>query len=114
MNGLQRAARVVNAVTTPLVRLPLLRPLLGRSMTVLTYTGRRSGRELQLPVAYRRKADELTVPVALPDQKNWWRNFVGEGAPVSLELNGQTRTGHGRSARDSEGAVTVRIVLDHV
>lgn len=31
MNLLQRAARRVNRVTTPLVRLPLLRPLLGRS-----------------------------------------------------------------------------------
>lgn len=112
VNALQRAARIVNRVTTPAVRLPLLRPLLGRSMAVLTYTGRRSGRQFQLPVGYRRQGEKLVVRVVLPDQKRWWRNFGGEGAPLSVELNGQTRTGHGRSSRDPRGAVTVRITLD--
>lgn len=39
-------------------------------------------------------------------------NFTGDGAPVSVTLDGATRTGHGQSVRADDGSVLVRITLD--
>lgn len=112
MNGFQRAARLFNRGAVPLMGLPLVGPLLGRSMTILTYRGRKSGASRELPVAYRRRGDSVLVGVAMPEKKTWWRNFTGDGGPVSLTLDGRTRTGHAVTSRADDGAVQVRITLD--
>jgi hypothetical protein len=48
----------------------------------------------------------------MPDAKTWWRNFLGDGAPLSLHLDGTDRTGHATSHRDDKGRVTVSVILD--
>ncbi|ACY21736.1 hypothetical protein Gbro_2495 [Gordonia bronchialis DSM 43247] len=111
MTLFQHIARVNNAITLPILRLPVIRDLAARSITVLTYTGRKSGKSVRVPVAYRRSGDEVTVGVAMADRKTWWRNFTGAGAPVALTLDGRERTGHAVSGRDEKGQVTVRITL---
>lgn len=85
--------------------------LVSRRLAVVTYLGRRSGRTFSTPVAYRRTADTVTIGVQFPDAKNWWRNFLGEGGPVSLNLDGVERTGHAVARRDERGrgSVTVRL-----
>lgn len=112
VNILQKSAAVLNTAVRPMVRAPFLAPILGRSMTVLTYTGRRSGKTVELPVGYSRRGDEVVVGVAMPDRKTWWKNFTGDGAPLSLTLDGGTHTGHAVAERDGEGRVAVRITLD--
>ncbi len=57
---------------------------------MITYTGRRSGRTFSIPVAYRRSGDDIEVAANLPDAKTWWRNFLGEGGPVTLTLDTQS------------------------
>ena len=47
---------------------------------MITYTGRRSGRTFTIPVAYRRRGDEIEIAANMPDAKTWWRNFLGDGA----------------------------------
>jgi hypothetical protein len=48
-----------------------------------------------------------------PDAKSWWRNFLGEGGPITLlRLDGADRTGHAVADRDEKGRVTVTIQLD--
>ena len=47
----------------------------------------------------------------MPDRKNWWRNFTGEGAPLTLTLEGEEHSGHAVSTRDEKGQVTVRVTL---
>ncbi len=81
-------------------------------LTVVTYTGRRSGRTFSTPVAFRRSADTVTIGVQFPDAKVWWRNFLAEGGPISLQLDGIDRTGHAVSRRDEAGHVTVTVRLD--
>lgn len=81
-------------------------------LTVVTYTGRRSGRTFSTPVAYRRAADLVTIGVALPERKTWWRNFTGAGGPISLDLDGGDRTGHAVARVDGKGRVTVTVRLD--
>lgn len=89
-----------------------LGPLVSKYLTIVTYTGRRSGRTFSTPVAYRRKGDVVTIGVRLPDAKNWWRNFTGEGGPITLELDGRDRTGHATAQRDKDGRVEVTVRLD--
>nr|WP_306663524.1 hypothetical protein [Streptomyces sabulosicollis] len=81
-------------------------------LTVVTYTGRRSGRSFSTPVAYRRAADVVTIAVAMPERKLWWRNFTGDGWPISLDLDGAGRTGHAVARVDDKGGVTISVRLD--
>ena len=84
---------------------------LRRRLTIVRYTGRRSGREFTVPVGFRRRGDEVTIGVAAPDAKTWWRNFLGDGAPLSVELDGVDRPGHAVAHRDDAGRVVVRVRL---
>ncbi|MFC0070729.1 hypothetical protein ACFFQW_43535 [Umezawaea endophytica] len=107
--------RVVNRVNGCVVALrtsPRFGKAVSRRLTVVTYTGRRSGRTFSTPVAYRRTGDTVTITVALPDSKTWWRNFLGEGGPLSLELDGVDRGGHAVAHRDDRGRVSITVRLD--
>ncbi len=109
----RRVASAVNTVLLPVVRSGPGRRLLGGSMAVVTYTGRKSGREVTFPVNYRRakSGDEIVIRVMAPDAKTWWRNFTGDGAPMQLRIGSDERTGHARAARSAKGGVTVQVVL---
>jgi hypothetical protein len=48
----------------------------------------------------------------MPDAKTWWRNFLGAGAPLSMQLKGVDRAGHAVARRDPKGQVTVSVRLD--
>jgi len=72
----------------------LLGPPMRRRLTIVSYTGRRSGRRFSTPVAFKRSGDVATITVMLASAKKWWRNFTGDGGPLTLELDGRERTGH--------------------
>lgn len=109
---LQRAAGALNAAVLPFVSSRLGSRLVGDRMTVVSYTGRRSGRQFRLPVAYRRTGRQVAIGVELPDQKGWWRNFTGAGNRLSLRLDGAELPGHGTARRDADGEVSVSVLLD--
>ena len=105
--------RAVNSAAVALINAPVLGRLVGRGLVVIRYTGRRSGRTFDTPVGYRRSGDTITIGVASPDSKSWWRNFLGAGAPITLVgLDGRDRTGHAVANRDPHGRVTVTVQLD--
>ncbi|MFG2045572.1 hypothetical protein [Dactylosporangium sp. NPDC048998] len=106
------AVQRVNACVLSLRSSPRWGRLVSRRLTVVTYTGRRSGRRFSTPVGYRRAGDTVTIGVQLPDAKVWWRNFLDEGGPISLELDGADRTGHAVARRDERGRVSVTVRLD--
>ena len=83
-----------------------------RHLTIVTYTGRRSGKTFSTPVGFQRAGDTVTIGVAIPDLKNWWRNFLDHPQPLSLELDGAQRSGQATSRRDDKGRVKVTVVLD--
>lgn len=96
-----------------LIHAPVIGPLVRRNMVVIRYTGRRSHQTFQTPVSYQRSGDEVVIRVMAPDQKTWWRNFTGDGGPITLtDFDGDDRTGHARAQRDDRGRVTVRVSLD--
>jgi hypothetical protein len=108
---LMRGAPLFNAPIVALAASPRLGKLLRRNITLISYTGRRSGRTFSIPVAYRRRGDEIEIIPNMPDAKTWWRNFLGDGAPVSLTLDGIEQSGHAVAYRDENGRVTVRVRL---
>jgi hypothetical protein len=107
-----RAAPLFNAPVAAIANSPRLGAGLQRNVTLITYTGRRSGQTFSIPVAYRRRGDEnIDIAANLPDAKTWWRNFLGDGAPLSVTLDGAERAGHAVAHRDDKGRVTVRVRL---
>ncbi len=108
---IMRAAPLFNAPVAAIAASPRFGTLLRRNVTLITYTGRRSGRTFSIPVSYHRHGDEIEVGANLPDAKTWWRNFLGEGGPVTLTLDDAERAGHAVAHRDANGRVTVRIRL---
>lgn len=114
MSRFARAAAAFNKVAVPMLRLPLIGPLLRRGIVVIAYTGRKSGQQFELPVFYRRRGDEVRIDVAMPDQKRWWQNFTGDGAPIVVRLPDGERRGHAVTRRNESGAVSVTVALDPV
>lgn len=112
MSAFSRAAALVNKVVVPVLGLPVVGPMLGRGIVVISYTGRRSGARFELPVGYRRQGDTMLIQIAMPDRKTWWRNFTGDGGPIEVHLPDGSRTGHAVSRRDDTGAVTVAVDLE--
>jgi F420H(2)-dependent quinone reductase len=109
--ALLRAAHYPNAVLASLLGSPRWSRLVRGRMTMITYTGRRSGRTFSTPVAYRRHGDDVTIGVVAPDAKAWWRNFRDGGGPVSLLLDGADRPGHAVAGHDERGRVRVTVRL---
>ncbi|WP_345892120.1 hypothetical protein [Mycolicibacterium sphagni] len=108
----QATARAVNRGATALITSPQWGRIVGLGLTTIRYTGRRSGRNVELPVGYRRKGGDILIGVAMPDGKKWWRNFTGDGAPLTILLAGVERPGHAVATRDARGRVTVTVRLD--
>jgi len=106
-----RAAPLLNVPVAAMANSRLFGRIVGRSVAVITYTGRRSGRTISTPVAYRRTGDELEIVANMPEAKSWWRNFTGDGAPLTVQLDGVDRAGHAVADRDANGRVTVRVRL---
>ena len=103
--------RVVNPCLKAILRSPAHGLASGR-LALITYTGRRSGREYTIPVLYRDKGDEVTIAVGWPDGKVWWRNLTGEGGPVRLVVRGQELTGHAVATRDGDRDALVRVRVE--
>jgi deazaflavin-dependent oxidoreductase (nitroreductase family) len=66
--------------------------LMGGSLTVITHSGRTSGRRHATPVEYVRDGSRVTILVARPERKQWWRNVRDSGA-ATLWLDGRERDG---------------------
>jgi hypothetical protein len=105
--------KAINALFVGLIDAPVVGGLVRRGLINIRYVGRRSGKTVQTPVGYQRSGDTITIRVSLPDGKSWWRNFLGEGGPITLlKLDGRDRTGHAVANRDERGRVKVTVQLD--
>jgi hypothetical protein len=102
--------RTGNQLVRALIDSPL-HPIVSSQMTLITVTGRKTGKQYTLPVGYKRDGQELSIPVLWPDRKTWWRNLQ-DGGPVTLVLKGAKRSGTGRAERTADGGVSVTVTLD--
>jgi hypothetical protein len=107
-----RLVGMFNGGVAALTRSPVVGSLIRRRLITITYVGRRSGRRFTTPVEYRRAGDVVTIGVQFPESKNWWRNFLDDGAPITLHLDGGDRTGHATAHRVGPRRATVTVHLD--
>lgn len=77
---------IVNPVVALLLRSPL-HFLASKSLMVVTFWGRKSGKQYSTPVRYLRF--ENTIVSFSSDDTTWWRNLRG-GAKASLLVQGHT------------------------
>ena len=70
--------------------------LLSRGLTLITVTGRRSGRRYTIPVGYLETSNEVIVLVNDAPSKTWWRNYL-DGGPIEMLLRGVPRHGEARA-----------------
>jgi hypothetical protein len=108
------AGRVITGFNGRMLRLRssrLLGPVVSRYLTEVSYTGRRSGRAFSTPVAYKRVGDVVTIQVMMADSKSWWRNFTGDGGPLTVDLPGGPVTGHAVAQRLRKNRVDVTVTV---
>ena len=102
-----RPVRVlVNRLVTTILRSPLHR-LRSNRLLLLTFTGRKSGKEFTTPLRYVQQGETLQLIVVYP----WWKNLV-EQAAVRVLLRGQVRTGIAEVLPEEAGEVVVKIHLN--
>ena len=101
-----RPVRILaNMIATTILRSPWHRMRSDR-LLLLTFTGRKSGKEFTTPLRYVQQGETLQLIVVYP----WWRNLV-EDAKVRVLLRGQMRTGTAEVLPEVDGEVVVKIHL---
>jgi len=93
----------VNRIVRAVLRSPLHGLLSGNTL-LLTLTGRKTGKQYTIPVSYIQDGDMLTCYTA----SAWWKNVRG-GAPVTVILRGQERSGHADVISDDRAAIAAAL-----
>lgn len=102
-----RPARfLVNAVVSTILR-SRWHSMRSHRLLLLTFTGRKSGKEFTTPIRYVQEGETLRMTVVYP----WWKNLVEE-ATVRVLLRGQMRTGTTEVLPEKDGEVVVKIHLN--
>jgi hypothetical protein len=60
---------------------------IGKTLALITFKGRNSGKVFTTPVGYHLEGNTVHI-FALPESK-WWRNLLGGGATVGLNMAGR-------------------------
>lgn len=85
---------VFEYVVNPLIKAVLssrFHGLLSDALLLITFTGRKSGREYTTPVGYEERDGVLYI--TSQTDRVWWKNLRG-GADVTVRLRGERRHGH--------------------
>lgn len=77
-----------------------LHRLASRSVMVLYFNGRKSGRPLSTPISYVRSGGKVTCFTASP----WWKNLAG-GAPVRVLIQRRSYEGWAVPCPDDHSAI---------
>ncbi|MBI5053342.1 MAG: nitroreductase family deazaflavin-dependent oxidoreductase [Chloroflexi bacterium] len=83
----------INDLYNPLVRFVLrspLHPFVSKSILLISFTGRKSGKPYSTPINYAMEGDTITL--ISKRSRTWWKNLQG-GAPVTVIVRGQERCG---------------------
>jgi len=102
--------RLFNPIVGWLLRSPI-HGLMSKETMLITFTGRKSGRNYTTPVSYVRDGDVVRLFTPFP----WWRNLVAH-PEVTLVLEGSERRGTAQIERDDRPRVleAIREFLERV
>src|SRR5512139_81759 len=93
----------VPPVVTHAMKLVLRSPVHGmvsKTVLLITFTGRKSGKTYTTPVDYSQDGDQVTIFT----HANWWKNLRG-GTPVTLRIRGRELQGLAEPVAEDKGAV---------
>jgi F420H(2)-dependent quinone reductase len=88
--------RAINPVMRRLLSSRFHRQIGSEMITVLTFRGRKSGKEYTFPIGYMQEGSDLICYSPF----GWWTNLRG-GAPVTVTLRGQRIGGHADICTDT-------------
>ena len=77
-----------------------LHGLVSKTVLLITFTGRKSGKTYTTPVDYSQDGDQVTIFT----HANWWKN-LRHGAPVTLRIRGRELQGLAEPVAEDKGAV---------
>jgi hypothetical protein len=100
----------LNVVMKAALRTPILERVIGKSVALISFVGRKTGTRYTIPVSYSRDSDSLMVLSRAT--RTWWRNFE-DNPDVELRLSGRTVKGRAAAHPGAEGDLTaVRSFLE--
>jgi hypothetical protein len=105
------ASKLVRAIGNGCIAALLRSPfhgLLSRTMLLISFAGRRSGKTYTLPASYAR--DGATIVIVSQADRTWWRN-LRDGAPVWVRLRGKNLTGYAESFQNPVAVAEGLLVL---
>ncbi len=80
--------------------------VVSKTVLLITFTGRKSGKTYTTPVSYSQSADQVTIFT----HAAWWKN-LRSGAPVTLRIRGQEFQGLPELVADDSQAVAAGLTL---
>jgi deazaflavin-dependent oxidoreductase (nitroreductase family) len=89
----------VNSAMKFVLRSPV-HTVVSKSILLITFTGRKSGKTYTTPVSYSQCGDQVVVF----SHANWWKN-LRNGAPVTLRIRGREYQGLAEPVAKDKGAV---------
>jgi len=78
--------------------------IVSKFTTLITFTGRKSGKTYTTPVSYSQVDDQVYIFT----HANWWKNLRG-GASVTLCLQGQERQGWAEPIDEDKDAIATKL-----
>jgi deazaflavin-dependent oxidoreductase (nitroreductase family) len=79
--------------------------MVSKTVLLITFTGRKSGKTYTTPVDYSQSGDQVTIFT----HANWWKNLRGE-APVLLRIRGRELQGFPEPVAEDKQAVAAGLV----
>ena len=95
----------INDLYNPLVKLVLrspLHPFISKSILLISFTGRKSGKPYSTPINY--VSDGNMITLITKRSRAWWKNLQG-GAPVTVIVRGQERCGTAEAVIPDDQAI---------
>ena len=79
--------------------------MVSKTVLLITFTGRKSGKTYSTPVDYSQDGDQVTIFT----HADWWKNLRG-GAPVTLRIQGRELQGLAEPVAEDKGAVAAGLM----
>jgi deazaflavin-dependent oxidoreductase (nitroreductase family) len=78
--------------------------MVSKSILLITFTGRKSGRSYTTPVSYSQHGDQVTIF----SHADWWKN-LRNGAPVTLQIRGRELQGLAEAVAEDKRAIATQL-----
>ncbi|MGI9061358.1 MAG: nitroreductase/quinone reductase family protein [Ktedonobacteraceae bacterium] len=100
----QAPPKFINSLIVLLLRSPL-HGMVSKSLMLLTFTGRKSGKQFTIPIGYTRQRDTVNVFT----DHGWWKNLLSNTA-VTLTIKGKKFQGTAEVEHDNTELIAAEML----